>query len=65
MQPSKNRKEVGPTTTSVLEHTGPTPLDKYPAMGYREISSNKQNSLHKSNSHTMVRFLQIWDWRVQ
>ena len=58
-------KEVGTTTTPLLEHTGPTPLDKYPTMSYRESSSNKQHSLHNSNSHTMVRCLQIWDRRVQ
>ena len=56
---------MGTTTTPVLAQTGPTPLDKYPPMGHRERSNNKQHILHDPNSHTMVRCLQIWDRRVQ
>ena len=56
-QPSKKRKEVSPTTSPVLSHTGPTDLDKNPPMGYRYRSSDKQHRIHNSNSHTMVRRL--------
>ena len=32
--PYENGKEVGPTTPPVLAQTRPSPLDKYPPVGY-------------------------------
>ena len=48
----------------VLVQTRPPPLDKYYPMGRRESSTNKQHNLHDPNSLTIVRCLQIWDWRI-
>ena len=59
-QPSKNRKQVGPTTSPVLAQTGSTALDKNPSMGCIDRSSDKQHRIHNSNIHTTVRRLWIF-----
>ena len=65
MPPSEKWKKVGPTTPPVLTQTRPPPTDKDYPMGHREISTKKYHSLHKPNSHTIVRCIQIWHNRIQ
>ena len=56
---------MGPTTTQVLEHIGPLHLYKYPTIGHRKNSTDKQHSLHDPNSHTMFQCLKIWYQGIQ
>ena len=56
---------MGPTISPLLEHTGPSALDKFPPLGIFNSSSNKQHHLYRSESHTMVQRMCVWYQRVQ